>query len=150
MKVNNVVPVISVKDIAKSKEFYTETLNFEVVHQNDWYLHLRSGGDEQVEIGFVASNHPSQPAIFQPVFDGKGVFYSLDVADVDAEYRKMKTAGVPIRLELREEPWGERHFAIADPNGVILNVGHTDAAKRGKVGMRTHMMDRERGVRQGP
>jgi catechol 2,3-dioxygenase-like lactoylglutathione lyase family enzyme len=147
MKVLNVVPVIAVKDIARSRVFYTETLDFEVVHQNEWYLHLRSGGDDKVEIGFVMSNHPSQPAIFQPAFDGRGVFYSLDVADVDAEYRKMKEAGVTIRLELRDEPWGERHFAIEDPNGIILNVSHTEAGRRGQVDMREHMMAKERGVR---
>ena len=147
MKIKNVVPVIAVKDLASTRQFYQAILDFDVVYQTDWYLHLRSGGDEQVEIGFVASHHPMQPKVFHSIFDGRGVFYSLDVDDVDATYKKMKELGVEIRLDLRDEPWGERHFAIADPNGIILNIEHTDPSKRGKVDMREHMMRNERGVR---
>lgn len=144
MKIRNVVPVIAVKDIAKTRVFYAEVLDFDVVFQNDWYLHLRSGGDDKVEIGFVQSNHPLQPDIFHPVFDGRGVFYSLEVEDVGQALQRMKDRNVPIRLSRREEPWGEDHFAIADPNGVILNISKTDPAKRGQVDMREHMMARER------
>jgi catechol 2,3-dioxygenase-like lactoylglutathione lyase family enzyme len=144
MKIKNVVPVVAVKDLAKTRVFYTEVLDFDVVLQNDWYLHLRSAGDDKVEIGFVASNHPLQPDIFHPVFDGRGVFYSLEVEDVGAALEKMKQLNVPIKLARRSEPWGEDHFAIADPNGVILNIGKTDPAKRGTVEMREHMMARER------
>ena len=144
MVIKNVVPVIAVKDIAKSKVFYTEVLDFEVVYQSDWYLHLRSGGDDKVEIGFVASHHPMQPEVFHAAFDGKGVFYSLEVQDVGAALEKMKRLNVPIKLTRREEPWGEDHFAISDPNGIILNISKTDAKKRGKVEMREHMLARER------
>jgi len=144
MKIKNVVPVIAVKDIAKNRVFYTEVLNFEVVYQTDWYLHLRSAGDEKVEIGFVASNHPMQPDIFHPAFDGRGVFYSLEVEDVGAELERMKQLNVPIKLSRRTEPWGEDHFAIADPNDVVLNISKTDAAKRGQVDMREHMMAKRR------
>lgn len=144
MQIKNVVPVIAVKDLARTKQFYSEILDFETVYQNDWYLHLRSGGDDQVEIGFVASNHPMQPEIFHPVFDGRGVFYSLEVEDVGAALAKMQRLKVPIRLSRRSEPWGEDHFAIADPNGIVLNIGKTDAAQRGKVDTREHMMARER------
>lgn len=144
MQIKNVVPVIAVKDLARTRQFYSEVLDFDVVLQNDWYLHLRSGGDDQVEIGFVASNHPLQPDIFHPLFDGRGLFYSLEVDDVGAALEKMKSLNVPIRLSRRSEPWGEDHFAIADPNGVILNIGKTDASRRGQVEMREHMMTRER------
>jgi catechol 2,3-dioxygenase-like lactoylglutathione lyase family enzyme len=146
MKVKNVVPVIAVKNLGANQAFYTMVFDFEVVYQNDWYLHLRSGGDEKVEIGFVASNHPSQPEIFQPVFDGRGVFYSFEVEDVDAEYQRLKSMGVPIKLEPRDEPWGERHFAISDPNHIIINISKTDREHGKKVEFREHMMQREKGV----
>jgi catechol 2,3-dioxygenase-like lactoylglutathione lyase family enzyme len=147
MKIKNIVPVVSVKDLAATKEFYLNTLGFEEVYKNEWYLHLRASGDERLEIGFVASNHPSQPALFQPAYQGKGVSYSIEVEDVDAEYARMKEKGVEIRLEKRDEPWGERHFAIADPNGVVINVSKTDPARRGQVDYRDHMMNKDRGVR---
>ncbi len=30
--------------------------------------------------------------------------------------------GVQMALDLRDEPWGERHFAVTDPNGIPVNV----------------------------
>ncbi|MBD0256676.1 MAG: glyoxalase, partial [Cytophagales bacterium] len=30
--------------------------------------------------------------------------------------------GVPIEVELRDEPWGDRHFAIVDPNGIGVDI----------------------------
>ena len=146
MNVRNVVPVAAVKDLGRTREFYTRLFNFEVVHQNDWYLHLRAGGDGKLEIGFVASHHHSQPALFQPTFQGEGVFYSIEVEDVDREYESAKREGIPIALDKRDEPWGERHFAIRDPNGIVLNISHTDPSARGKVEYREHMLAKERGA----
>ncbi len=30
------------------------------------------------------------------------------------------SAGVTITMPLREDPWGERLFQVADPNGVVV------------------------------
>ncbi|MBC8151951.1 MAG: glyoxalase, partial [Bacteroidetes bacterium] len=35
---------------------------------------------------------------------------------------RINALGVPIAIELRDEPWGDRHFAIADPNGIGIDV----------------------------
>jgi uncharacterized glyoxalase superfamily protein PhnB len=29
---------------------------------------------------------------------------------------------VPVVIEPRDEPWGERHFAIVDPNGIGVDI----------------------------
>lgn len=34
----------------------------------------------------------------------------------------MKSSGIPIAHELCDEPWGERHFAVVDPNGIPVNI----------------------------
>lgn len=36
--------------------------------------------------------------------------------------RVVLDGGVPAELELRDEPPGQRHFIIADPNGVLVDV----------------------------
>lgn len=147
MRVTNIVPVVGIKDMAPTLAFYRDLLGFDVVYQNGWYAHLRSPAGAQAEIGFVIAHHPMQPAVFQEPFTGGGLFYSLEVEDVDGEYRRLRDAGVAIELEPRDEPWGERHFAVRDPNGVYLNISHTDPAARGKVSYRDHMREREQGVR---
>lgn len=30
--------------------------------------------------------------------------------------------GIPIAIALRKEPWGDRHFAIIDPNGIGIDI----------------------------
>src|SRR5690606_41529644 len=51
-----------------------------------------------------------------------GALLSFEVEDVDAEYARLKEAGLPMLLDLRDEPFGQRHFIVADPNGVLIDV----------------------------
>jgi catechol 2,3-dioxygenase-like lactoylglutathione lyase family enzyme len=49
-----------------------------------------------------------------------GLLVAFVVDDVDAECRRLRAEGVAIVTEPETEPWGERYFQIADPNGVIF------------------------------
>jgi uncharacterized glyoxalase superfamily protein PhnB len=40
---------------------------------------------------------------------------------VDTIFNNLKDKGVEITIDLRDEPWGDRHFAIADPNGIGID-----------------------------
>lgn len=74
------------------------------------------------ELSFLLPNHPSQNAVFHKPYNGQGVYLTIEVDDVDAVYNKLKQEGVNIAIELRDEPWGDRHFAIVDPNGVPIDI----------------------------
>lgn len=50
------------------------------------------------------------------------MYLTIEVDDVDALYRQIKAKGVAIKIELRDEPWGDRHFAIEDPNGIGIDL----------------------------
>ena len=67
-------------------------------------------------------NHPSQQPLFQKPFTQQGVYLTIEVENVDEYYHKLKEQGVPISIDLREEPWGDRHFAIIDPNGIGIDI----------------------------
>ena len=30
--------------------------------------------------------------------------------------------GIEIKIDIRDEPWGDRHFAIQDPNGIGIDI----------------------------
>jgi len=77
---------------------------------------------KQAELGFLMPNHPTQQPLFHPPSAGKGMFLTIEVEDVDAWYKKLQQKGVPIAIQLRDEPWGDRHFAIIDPNGIGVDV----------------------------
>jgi len=113
-------PVFIVNDLNAAKSFYTENFGFDVVFSGDWYIHLVSKSGLQV--GFLLPDQPTQPPIFQKPYFGVGVIFSLEVADADAAFAIAKSKSLKVVLELRSEDWGQRHFAIQDPNGVYLDI----------------------------
>jgi uncharacterized glyoxalase superfamily protein PhnB len=107
--------------IAETKIFYTEILNFGITFENEFYVLMHTPSKES-EISFLLPNHESQQPLFQPAFEGKGVYLTIEVEDVDKMYDEIKKKGCEIIIEIRNEPWGDRHFAIQDPNGVGIDI----------------------------
>ena len=114
--------------LAETKNFYTKHLNFGVTFENDFYLLMHTPG-QGAEISFLLPDHPSQQSLFQKSFKGQGMYLTIEVDDVDRIYREIKSTGVEIKIELRDEPWGDRHFAIQDPNGIGIDIVKYSPAK---------------------
>ncbi|WP_392419665.1 VOC family protein [Capnocytophaga canis] len=112
---------IITEKLADTKAFYTEILNFGVSFENEFYLLLHTPNQE-AEISFLLPNHPSQQPIFQKPFQNQGVYLTIEVENVDEVYKELKNKNIPIEIELRNEPWGDRHFAIKDPNGIGIDI----------------------------
>jgi catechol 2,3-dioxygenase-like lactoylglutathione lyase family enzyme len=106
--------------LQETKEFYTATLGWRVDFENEFYLLL--GSESGSQLSFLLPNHPSQQPLFQSEFTGKGVYITIEVPDVDKEYERIQALGIPIAIDLREESWGDRHFAIVDPNGIGIDI----------------------------
>ncbi len=112
---------IITEKLTETKDFYTNVLNFGVSFENDFYL-LMHTPDKSAEISFLKPNHPSQKPIFQSSFNGKGIYLTIEVKEVDTFYQQIKNKGIAIKIEIRDEPWGDRHFAIVDPNGIGIDI----------------------------
>ena len=112
---------IITEKLAETKTFYTEPLEFGVTFENDFYLLLHTP-NKSAELGFLLPNHPSQKPIFQIAFTGKGVYLTIEVEDVDQIYEQLKAKGMSFEVDIRDEPWGDRHFAIVDPNGIGIDI----------------------------
>lgn len=113
-------PDICTDDVRASRDFYAALFGFEPVFEVDWYVQLRSPDDPSVQIAFVRRDHPSVPAPFQVA--AAGVFVTFEVDDVDVVHRRALEQGREIVYELRDEPWGQRHFIARDPNGLPVDV----------------------------
>jgi uncharacterized glyoxalase superfamily protein PhnB len=50
------------------------------------------------------------------------MYLTIEVDDVDKVYYELKNKGVVIEIDIRDEPWGDRHFAIQDPNGIGIDI----------------------------
>ncbi|MFK8284852.1 VOC family protein [Capnocytophaga canis] len=112
---------IITEKLAETKAFYTEILNFGVSFENEFYLLLHTPNRE-AEISFLLPNHPSQQPIFHKPFQNQGVYLTIEVENVDEVYKELKNKNIPIEIELRNEPWGDRHFTIKDPNGIGIDI----------------------------
>ncbi|MEI5677801.1 MULTISPECIES: VOC family protein [unclassified Mesorhizobium] len=121
MKTTSYYPVIMTDDVAGTASFYTQHLRFAPLFESDWYVHLQSSEDKRVNLGIVEADHETIP---EPA-RGKsaaGLLVNFEVKDPDAIYARILAAGLPILRTLRDEPFGQRHFIIADPNGVLIDV----------------------------
>lgn len=112
---------IITEKLQETKKFYTEVLDFGVSFENEFYLLLHTP-NQSAEISFLRPNHPSQKSIFQLAFNEKGVYLTIEVESVDEVYKQLKEKGVQMEIEIRDEPWGDRHFAIKDPNGIGIDI----------------------------
>ncbi|MCE7065824.1 VOC family protein [Dyadobacter sp. CY326] len=107
--------------LAETKAFNTKMLGFGVTFENEFYLLLHTPGKES-EISFLLPEHPSQQPLFHKQFQGQGMYLTIEVDNVDQVYKDLKSKGADIKIALRDEPWGDRHFAIADPNGIGIDI----------------------------
>ena len=112
---------IITEKLQESKAFYTEVLNFGVSFENEFYLLLHTP-NHSAEVSFLQPNHPSQVPIFQSAYNGKGIYFTLEVENVDEVYKQLKEKEFEIEIEIRDEAWGDRHFAIKDPNGIGIDI----------------------------
>jgi uncharacterized glyoxalase superfamily protein PhnB len=52
-----------------------------------------------------------------------GLILNIEVDDVDEEYQRLvEQGGLKPALSLRSEDFGQRHFILADPSGVLVDV----------------------------
>lgn len=114
-------PVLCTARLTESHDFYTRLFGFEETFAADWYVSLRRPGPPDLELALLDHTHPTLPAAYRhPV---RGLLLNVEVEDVDAEWERLVVGeGLRPELELRSEDFGQRHFIVADPNGVLVDV----------------------------
>ena len=108
-------PCITTDKVAESRDFYIKHFGAKVTFDCGWYLNLELG-KETASLQFMA------PQSDQPLCNPAGLTYNFQVADVDAEYQSLMASGLTAIMPLEDHPWGDRGFAIQDPNGIVLYI----------------------------
>lgn len=118
MEITSFYPVLMVEDVGAAARFYRETLGCETNFEADWYVSLRFDGGE---LAVLDSTHETIPDGFRtPV---TGLLLNIEVEDAKAEHDRLVGAlGLTERLTLRDEAFGQRHFIVEAPGGVLLDV----------------------------
>jgi len=118
-----IVVELFVRDVDASIAFY-KALGFGVARRYEDYVLLRRG---EIKLSLQGDAHAvAGPHYFTPHIGtfprGTGVEISIQVADVDAEYIRARTAGLNIVKPMQDRPWGARDFRVADPDGYFLRI----------------------------
>lgn len=117
---NSLFPDICSDDLAASQNFYRDLLGFEVIFENAWYVQMQHPRRPAAQIAFVARDHQSVPKAYQA--RAHGVLVTVELDDVDACHAHARALGVALVYPLVSEVWGQRHFMVADPNGLLVDV----------------------------
>lgn len=120
MKITSYYPVIMTRDVGTTAAFYQTHFGFAPQFASDWYVHLRSRDNGSVNLAILDGRHETVPEQARGLVSG--LLLNFEVEDPDAVYRDVQAAGLPILTDLRDEPFGQRHFITADPNGVLIDV----------------------------
>ncbi len=106
--------------LGESRDFYVSLLGFEVNHDSDWYVQLRSPTHPELELGLIDRSSELVPSHFRQAL--AGLYLTVVVPDVDAVYAKALSLGLSIQQEPRNEFYGQRRFLTVDPNGCLIDI----------------------------
>jgi len=122
MRVNSLYAVIQTEKLQESIRFYRDYFGFQIVFESDWYASLKlEEGGLPFELALLDYSHETIPAGFRR--PAGGMFLNFEVEDVDSEYERLVVEGkLPLERGLRDEDFGQRHFIISDPNGILIDI----------------------------
>lgn len=122
MKIESVSPIFSVDDLAKSIDFYRNTLGFDLAWSWGEPPDIVAVCRDSVEIT-LTQRAGTKPAGASQVY--------LGVSGIDDYYATLVEAGATIVVPIGDRPYGMRDFRIADPSGNELSVGQAIAGISG-------------------
>jgi uncharacterized glyoxalase superfamily protein PhnB len=107
---------IVTEKVGESRDFYVRHFDANVTFDCGWHVNFQIGS-ETFGLQFMAPQESGSP-----VCNTAGLTYSFCVADVDAEYERLTCEGLTPIMPIDDHPWGDRGFAILDPNGITLYI----------------------------
>ncbi|MGX1808155.1 VOC family protein [Nocardia sp. NPDC055321] len=121
-QIKSIFPDIPSTNVAASRDFYLGLLGLTVAWESDWYVLLHGDGPE-IQLAIVEHGHGSIPETHHDT--ARGVLISFEVDDATKVWTRARELELPVAQELRDEEFGQRHFMVADPNGLLVDVIET-------------------------
>lgn len=113
MKLNSLLLYVS--DLKRSSDFY-KNLGFEISSKED-YVDTKLD-DFTLRLLDKNKAHFKQDSNREP--KGVGVFIYVEVDNIDEYFKTLKEKGLSPSSEPRDWPWGNREFALKDPDSYKL------------------------------
>ncbi len=113
-------PTLSVRDVEATLAFYTQKLDF----TSDFSLQDVAGktvmGDAEFGEALLMFEQSSDPKQLTPPKGLSFTFLLPENRDLDAYYNQLRSKSVLICAEIADRDWGNRDFAVQDPDGYML------------------------------
>jgi catechol 2,3-dioxygenase-like lactoylglutathione lyase family enzyme len=114
--------VLFVKDLEKSKKFYTEVLGQEVEYDFGNNIGLKSG----ISLWKIMADHViSRSGKHSRIKASKAFEIYFETDDLNAIQEIIVNKKLKILHDLMEEPWGQRTIRFYDPDNNLIEVGET-------------------------
>lgn len=120
----SLAPQLPVADVGRALAYYRDVLGCRIAWiWEDSYAAVFNG---DTAIHFVKADHPRP---------GAGCY--VYVPSADELYARYRAAGADVVEDLASKPWGMREFAVRDPDGHVLRIGHGEKTVAGIPQFRT-------------
>ncbi|MFC7489685.1 MULTISPECIES: VOC family protein [unclassified Knoellia] len=111
MKIQRIVPDLTVDDLAEAVRTHTEVLGMHVAMDLGWFVVLADDSGHQLGLLTTDASAPVNPDV------------SVFVDDVQAAYAAALALAVDVVHPLTDEPWGVTRFFYRDASRRVVNVG---------------------------
>lgn len=111
-------PKLPMRDKAKTKNYYVNTLGFQVFGNNDFDGYLMVHKDN-IQIHFFHFKNLDPKENYGQVY--------IRTKDIEKLYQTLLDNKVKIHPngQLETKPWGQREFALLDPDNNLLTFGES-------------------------
>ena len=120
MKCTQYYPVLQSADVPAAAAWFKRHFGFAPMFETDWYVHLQMPEDPAMNLAILDGQHPTIPAVGRG--RSTGILLNFEVEDVDAVHTRLLAEGLTPIQPLRSEDFGQRHFILQGPEGVLIDI----------------------------
>lgn len=120
MQIQSVGTVFLTPQPQQHAEFYVTHFGFTYAAKMDWYVSLQHPDLSDFFLDLMDGNHPATPATLHG--QTATPFLAFIVSDAQAEAKRLEGAGLTLLKPMTDEPWGQRRFQVAGPNGAVIEI----------------------------
>lgn len=119
MKINSFYPVVMTDELKACANFFIKYFGFRITFEAGWYISMIDENNN--ELAFLKHNHETVPTGFRAL--QSGLLLNIELDNVDEIYDLfIKDLRDKIRLDIKSEIFGQRHFIIEAPGKLLVDV----------------------------
>ncbi len=110
----NIHPKLPMRDQSITRQYYVNQLGFQQIGEYEGYLMVRK---EEIEIHFFEFRALNPKENYGQIY--------IRTDDIEGLYQSLLDQKVPIHPNgaLESKPWGQKEFALLDPDSNLLTFG---------------------------